>query len=271
MSIHAYIISLKNSDDPRIVELSSLLRANGFDARFVNAVYGPGMDARSYFMSIQKYFQLTKRLLTPSELGCTLSHKKAYEEFLLTGDSSALILEDDAILDTAFFVGLKKIRDKNFDTKEFIHLGGQDGLEHIFKNVRGKLIHTDPKVFEVNSDDLGSLTRTVGYLISSESALKILNLLNDHPILIDDFSYIKKFAHIHNFYYTKLISHPVDLKLSTIESERLVKSMFITGSLSLGRRLINEIKKTIVHRSNKIKSKINYRAKIIDQEINHGG
>jgi len=254
--MNAYIISLyaKESDKNRL--LFSILEKNGFKAHLINAINGPLLDAKTYFFLTQKYFKSTKKLLTPSELGCSLSHKIALEEILRAGVSSALVLEDDVILDDAACTELKKIINQNFTADGFVHLGGQEGLESNFRNLGGIQVNDHPKVFEVNPDDLCWLHRTVGYLISSKNAEKILNLLNDHPVLIDDFSYIRIKTGISKFYFSKIVGHPSDLFSSTIEEERATRSNFIEdSSTGLPKRIMSEIKKTIDYRRKIFKAK----------------
>jgi len=58
------------------------------------------------YYSLLRYGKSYNRDLTPSELGCAMSHKMVYEDMLAHHYEKCLILEDDAVL---YSPGLKKI------------------------------------------------------------------------------------------------------------------------------------------------------------------
>jgi glycosyl transferase, family 25 len=171
-------------------------------------------------MAIQSYFNLRGRLITPSELGCALSHKKAYETFLRTGDTHALIFEDDVILDAYACSNIRHIMDKigNFDGH--LHLGGMDGLLGSFERVGGTICCDAPPVFKVNRGDLGHLYRCVGYVISSSFAKEVVRLMEQDIFVVDDFSHVREHVQIGDYYFSNIVKHPVDLSESNIQGER---------------------------------------------------
>lgn len=101
MPIPAWIISL-DSEQENAKKLAADLREQGFEVRFFPAVDGrKGLPALNPGESISAWRSLVYRgaELTPSEVGCYLSHyrliKQAYDE----GQSHVLIFEDDVALE----------------------------------------------------------------------------------------------------------------------------------------------------------------------------
>jgi glycosyl transferase family 25 len=219
--MQAFVISLKESQAESNRKLSSTIEQAGLKVNFIDAVYGPDLSAKKYFHAIQQYFAYRKRLITPSELGCVLSHKKAYEAFLSTGDRHALIFEDDVILNTNACANIRRIVGKIGDFDGYLHLGGLDGLLRSFVRVGGTICCEEvPPVFKVNRRDLGHLYRTVGYVISSSFAKEVVRLLEQDIFVIDDFSHIRANVDIGEFYFSNIVRHPVDLSASSIQHER---------------------------------------------------
>jgi glycosyl transferase family 25 len=258
--MHVYIISLHSPDHSRNARLAVLLRTSGFDVFFIEAVRGSELKAADYFALTQPYLKASKRLLSPSELGCTLSHGKVFKALLASGQRAAVVLEDDAILDEAGSAKLAALIDAGLHCDGFVHLGGQQGLDHLFKHVRGRLIHRAPPVFEVAPDDLGFLNRTVGYVISDRVAKDISDALDVWPFAIDDFPRISKIARIDKLLFSDVVKHPIALRDSTIEAERLVNAT-LTGfqEMRLAARIWREIITSISYRSRKLARQVKYR------------
>ncbi|MBP6131341.1 glycosyltransferase family 25 protein [Thauera sp.] len=99
MSFGIFVINL-----PEAVERRQRVRAHlvalGLDANVVEAVRGSRLseDERALVADDARSVERYGRVLTPGELGCAMSHVRAYEEFLGSRHDFALILEDDAVL-----------------------------------------------------------------------------------------------------------------------------------------------------------------------------
>jgi glycosyl transferase, family 25 len=261
-----YIISLYQSETEKNKLLATLLNKYGHDVCFINAISGSDINAIYYYSLIGTYLEKTKILLTPSELGCLLSHKEALSDFVATGESHALILEDDVIIDD---LGLEKLLSiinniQLFDG--FINIGGQYSIHSSRKNIEGKIIQNSPDICKIDNDYLYLLQRTFAYLIASADALKILVLMNDHPFIMDDYVYIYKNAKVKNFYLSSIFSHPVDLAKSTIENERIIRPK-LNNTDKLIRRIYSEIKKTVYFKVLRIKSFFKILLKLIDHNL----
>jgi glycosyl transferase, family 25 len=260
--MRAYIISLKDRHHPDNAALAARLEALGLDIEFVDAVYGPSLNAKAYFSAVHTYFMATKRWMTPSELGCTLSHKKVYESILESGDARALVFEDDVLLGDSEGK-LTRVMELAAHFDGYLHLGGQQGLDS-FLQVRGALVHTTPPVFRVDLRDIRRMHRTVGYVLSSEAARKILAVIDSHAFAIDDFAYISKHAGLTDFYYSDVVAHPFELGASSIEGERKAIRP-PNGEPRLVARLINEIRSAVRFRLNLLMIRFQPNQRIVAQ------
>lgn len=93
-SIGIYVVSLPQ-DSSRRTELKNSFARYEESFSYVTAVDGRKLDAYAYFEHALSLYLRRQVLMSPSEVGCSLSHKKALEKFLSSEQTHALILEDD--------------------------------------------------------------------------------------------------------------------------------------------------------------------------------
>lgn len=99
MSFGIFVINLPEAIGRR-ERVSGHLAVLGLDAFVIEAVRGSALSASERALaaddsrSVQRY----GRALTAGELGCALSHVRAYDKLLCSGHEFGLILEDDAVL-----------------------------------------------------------------------------------------------------------------------------------------------------------------------------
>src|SRR5690606_22765699 len=89
-----YLISLEK-DIQRRIDLEKKFLKSYQSMHWIKAINGKELSAKDYFYYTQQYFNAHKKLITPSEVGCTLSHIQTLEVFLETDEEYCLILEDD--------------------------------------------------------------------------------------------------------------------------------------------------------------------------------
>lgn len=99
MSFGIFVINLPEAVVRR-ERVSGHLATMGLDAIVVEAVRGSMLSAaeRASVADDPRSVGRYGRALTPGELGCSLSHVRAYDQLLGTGHEFGLILEDDAVL-----------------------------------------------------------------------------------------------------------------------------------------------------------------------------
>lgn len=187
----------------------------------IQAIYGKEISASDYFNYCSKYFEKHKRLLTPGEVGCTLSHIDALKSFLDTSDDYALILEDDVIGSDADITETLKILSEEKKFNGLFLLGGQEGIQYE-KYILGKKLNQKNiprEIYEIPKFSSKFLFRTCCYIVSREFAEHILNFHRENFNVADAWFEILNNTEFY-FYYSSIFKHPLDLSNSHIEKER---------------------------------------------------
>ncbi|MCK7607975.1 glycosyltransferase family 25 protein [Acinetobacter portensis] len=213
-----YCISL-DVDYSRRECLSKKFKTKYSEFYIVSAVNGNELTAKNYFGYTQSYFHKYKYLLTPSEIGCSLSHVAALKSFLKTDEKYALILEDDVIGSDVDIERIKKIVDR-LDFTGVVMCGGQEGLPLDWNDYRyGKSTEIDPNLYKVNKYSIKFFSRTVCYVVDRDFASHYVDMNDNFIHLADD--WVKYFDNTnYSFYYKNIMKHPIDLSGSHIESQR---------------------------------------------------
>lgn len=218
INIPIYLISL-DKDGARRDKLKERFSETYYIFQHIEAIDGRILPAKEYFFKTLPYFQNKKMIMSPTELGCALSHIKALEAFLASGKKFGLILEDDII---GTDEDIYKINDlvKNLKENEMLLCGGLEGLNHRYYFTKN---HKDNDNIEIFSKfSYRYLYRACCYVVSQNSAQKILNFhkmkfINIADIWGDFFS-----EQSVDICYSAILKHPIDLSDSNIESYRVL-------------------------------------------------
>lgn len=221
-----YVVTIEDETSPR---LSKFLGQKFFKTSKVDytKVGVKGVD-----LSVKQYFEMAvkgrSQPLTPSELGCTLSHLKALELFLESENEYALIFEDDAILpDDLTIDKLKQELEKvSLPSNLLFSLGGIQMKECL--KTRGEFKDynfLNKKVLEVVPDFFHRACYAFAYVVDRKMAETLLKY--HHKIRkADDWSYLFDFDSTVHILMSFIVDHPVieigekDPILSRLESER---------------------------------------------------
>ena len=103
-----YLVSLIQDGDRR-AELERNMPKLFSRSIHVEAVDGRELRAKDYYSNVLSYYKQSSILMSPSELGCTLSHIKALEMFLEANEDNALVIEDDVSGDDSVYEKIDKI------------------------------------------------------------------------------------------------------------------------------------------------------------------
>lgn len=225
--LHIFIVSLQQDVEKRET-ISKILNDFNLDFTFIDAVYGRELPNEYLDALRNKSFgKLVDRGFpaTPGEIGCTLSHLKAYQQVIDRGLEWACILEDDAILDIRFKKFIDSFDHSKLDSATLYLLGGQNGLSQIevvksFKNI--KMLGNERFVKTIRSEDF--IYRTCCYLISLDLARSLVILHRNNLILADDWCYLIRLGLIKNIYLADFVDHPLDLSMSHLQTERRIAS-----------------------------------------------
>lgn len=224
--LHIFIVSLQQDVEKRET-ISKTLKDFGLKFSFVDAIYGKDLPD-STLNSFRK--KSTGKIIdrgfpaTPGEIGCTLSHLKAYQKVIDRGLDWACILEDDAILDERFKVFIKNFDSSNLSARDLYLLGGQNGFSdlQVIKSKKNK-ISIGRQSFSKTIKSEQFIYRTCCYLISASLASSFLELSECKFLLADDWDYLVKVKFIEEIYLSNFIDHPLDLSVSNLETERKIE------------------------------------------------
>ena len=212
-----FVISLK-SDEARREKLKERFKNYG-EFKLVEATDGRAMSAKEYYGYALPSLEAYGRLLSPSEVGCSLSHARAYEEFLKSDARFALILEDDVIGDES---GIKKAFETaaKMDAGSALVCGAQDGLEGRFSAFGKKL---DEDFWLVSKRSYGTIYRAAAYVLDRCAAEKILQT-HKKALCVADFWQILLLKNGLKMYFSDIFAHPTDLAGSNIQAERVQRA-----------------------------------------------
>ena len=212
-----FVISLK-SDEARREKLKERFKNYG-EFKLVEATDGRAMSAKEYYGYALPSLEAYGRLLSPSEVGCSLSHVRAYEEFLKSDARLALILEDDVIGDES---GVKKAFETaaKMDAGSALVCGAQDGLEGRFSAFGKKL---DEDFWLVSKRSYGTIYRAAAYVLDRRAAEKILQT-HKKALCVADFWQILLLKNGLKMYFSDIFAHPLDLSGSNIQAERVQRA-----------------------------------------------
>lgn len=210
-----YLISLEK-DIQRRIDLEKKFLKSYQSMHWIKAINGKELSAKDYFYYTQQYFNAHKKLITPSEVGCTLSHIQTLEVFLETDEEYCLILEDDVIgCDDDIDEIDKLIKNRNLDGILLLRDQNGFGFE---KYILGKKINSHYRLPFFSTHHVYG---TCAYVVSRHAAQIILNSHKKKFGIADIWSSIIKRTFL-NFYYYPLFIHPEDLSSSHIEKERAI-------------------------------------------------
>lgn len=203
------------------VRLSKFTTKNRIESQFdVFGVNGKALSADSYFR-----VGVAKKAvpLSPSEVGCSLSHLEAMRAFLDSDARYLCVLEDDVeFVDASTFnaindTWLDGVVESNGPV--LLHLGGQEGLPGRWKIHGVKIATPNVDVWRMALPSLRWLWRTCGYIVNREMAKLVIASQEADLTLADSWKVFTKDV-TPNVYYAKLVNHPLDLAQSAIEAER---------------------------------------------------
>lgn len=234
--IGIYFISLEK-DIKKRENLAKLFKKYFIHMKWIKAINGKELSTIDFYTKQTNYYKKNRQLISPSEIGCLMSHIKTLEAFLSTSKKYALIFEDD-IIGTDADIEKILVALQYFDEDCFIYCGGMDG-RNSSKYIFGKR-QIAKNIFVLPDFSKKHLWRTCSYLVDKKSAKKILDLYNTYSMVADSWGELidKKTA----TFATNIFHHPSDLVDSNIENERSLKITYNTISFKkVKNKIINII------------------------------
>lgn len=212
-----FLVSLE-SDEKRRVELASRFPMHFGHMNWVPAVDGRKLDAQTYFHQVFTGVSFGYRMMSPAEVGCTMSHIKALKQFLESGRPSALIIEDDVIgSDSDLSSVLEDVR--QMPEESLVIFGGQEGMPSR-KYIFGKPCSI-AGVSQLPKYSNSFVLRTCCYGVTRTSAEAILNTHGEYLRLADAWGVFFRNSDV-KILFAKKLRHPLDRSESHIESGRVL-------------------------------------------------
>lgn len=177
-------------------KLSDFEFLTGFER--ISPIIGATLPAKDYFEKILPLYNFSGKLLSPGEIGCTLTHIEIYKK-IIDKNKPAMIFENDIevtkeLLDQAIEV---------CDTLDFVHLGWHPD---VYANTFFYGVKSNKRLFLINH--LVNFHGTYSYFITPKIAKALLafheKAINKADNWGDFFSQNKEFK----AYFSGIFSHP---------------------------------------------------------------
>lgn len=165
--MQTYVINLRSDVEKRESSLAKL-GAVEIAPTLIDAVDGRNLSAadiaKVYDADVNR--RLGKRPMTAAEIGCYLSHRKAWTAFLASGDDLALVLEDDFefVADIRAFLDYAAWR---VDSGAMVKVDAPRLRGHVYNT-------TDCGPFRLIRTDILE-PRTTGYIVGRKAAKLLLD------------------------------------------------------------------------------------------------
>ncbi len=185
-----YVVNLKNDLDRRKNIINEIEKQNIKNYEIIDAIDGNELSEQELNNLSYKDKNLINPWnikMSPSQVGCALSHIKIYKKFIKTDYNYALILEDDAVFIQSFNEDLKKLILKNITNKKQILLLSE--LKEFFSK----------PIDKNNSYEIVNVTNaffTHSYIINKEAAKSIIKFNYPVKTIADNFVFFKIYCGI---------------------------------------------------------------------------
>jgi len=238
-----YIVNLKKDKNRRENIIREVNKQNLNNYEIIDAVDGNKLSQNELDIATfknKKNLNPWNSKMSPSQIGCALSHIKVYENFIKTEFEVALILEDDAIFIREFNNNLKQFILKNFKFRKQIVLLSE------LKEFYGKALDSADNYEIVN---VSNAFFTHAYMINKEAARSIISFNYPVKTIADNFVFFKIYCNI------KIIGlNPYLLDQDKKSFKTTIKSEETTKKIFLIRRTIYKIKNKILKKFRIFKS-----------------
>lgn len=170
-------INLPQSEDRRC-SISEQAQKIGLDVQFVEAIAGKDLPPHVPDYDREERLKRYSYDLTPNEIACVLSHRKALCAFLESKAEYAVIMEDDALLDPNIKEGVSEIIQQLHGWEAVkLYEDAECTLYPLENNAEGVLVHA------VMPRKL--LWGAVGWLYSRSAAKKLVEAMQTFSLAAD--------------------------------------------------------------------------------------
>lgn len=220
--LHIYVISLERDTEKRKV-IKETLQGFNLNFSFIKAINGITLlESQINLIRKRSVGAVASRGFpaTAGEIGCILSHVKAYQKVLEDNRRWACILEDDVILDERFKVFINDFQSNEMNPKDLYVLGGMNEISRVMVRSIKNNKYIGKQKFDklIKSEHL--VYRSCCYVISSAIANELSVFSEESFIVADDWCYLSKNKYINRIYLSDFVEHPTELSASNLEKGR---------------------------------------------------
>jgi glycosyl transferase family 25 len=256
-AVRAYLLSLRSPDDPvvasRIARLSEWISPPVVWA----GIDGRRLAASDYYRHLVRAHYQHGQVVTPAEVGVSLSHVTVMDDFLASTADVAIVFEDDVVIKPesgqVLNAALPFVR-----ANDILVACDQRGLEYIGA-ARGRPLASDRGCLEILRDDWRIVKRTCAYALGRQAAMHLRDVQNRGLWPSDDFRVLC--PPDGRLLYCGAFGHPPDDEGSVVAPERALKAASRVRPLPLARRLAAEVMRTfgprITRVSRDVRSRLN--------------
>lgn len=180
-----YVVNLKSDEERKKNIIYEIKKQNIKNYEIIDAVAGNKLnknELNTLTFKNKNNINPWNSKMSPSQIGCALSHIKIYKKFINTESKYAFVLEDDAIFLKDFENKIKNLIIKNFKYKKQIMLLSE------LKEFYPKAIDTKDNYEIVN---VSNAFFTHGYIINKEAAKAIISFNFPVKTVADNFVLFK--------------------------------------------------------------------------------
>ena len=194
--IQILVISLAGSD-ARQKKVKSELDKTSFPWRFLDAIKGSALKTTPKEYKSAKVKKLLGFELTPNELGCFLSHKKAWQE-CINANQPTIVFEDDFYLLPDFETTIHFLMNECADW-EAVRLQGLSSVpqEEIFKSDGMSMVR-----------NIGDAVGATAYMIKPSAAKKLIEAASD---IYEPLDHFLEHRQKHHLEFLAISPYPVDI------------------------------------------------------------
>jgi len=175
--MNSYIISLNDENEKNSLNLKNKIKQLGINPIWFNGLNGKTIDMEQY----KHHFNPFKlNFLTPSQIGCALSHLYVWKKIAESKDEMAIVFEDDVVFTKDFNEKFKHTINNIPQDFDLLYLGWSDNSNLIFfllTFLAGLSKINETKVDEYLIHPRCTLS-SHAYIISKKGARRLISLLD---------------------------------------------------------------------------------------------
>lgn len=221
MGWNTYILALKNELE-RAVQLRKKIFDNGFSDKIeiLNAIDGRELSAIEYFNNIKNLFGQRREILSPGELGCTLSHIFALNE-IIESNKPGLILEND-VTPVGDYASLMDFLCKS-TSPDIIIFCSSAWAEHAYLRARKKQYNSNYNLYAL--EPAPRMFYAAAYAVNPLAAQLLIDSHISGPYKADDWMHLLKNNNVNLFFKNVFFHSDEPNPLMEVERRHLYGSV----------------------------------------------